>query len=440
MAYHVIIESPAIREARIRASSQASDETQPFYDFRSQTMALKVVRLPINLLLYRMENFRTITEQRAYIAREGKPPDFFLAGQENESVQQIQHDILAGLARRGRADSVVPIITVLKTQRQRDPLLITHRGIIVNGNRRLAAMRELLDEDRAAYGEFDYVKCMVLPEDVTPDEIVDIEAISQGQPETKLDYDWISDGLLLQKLRNLGRSEEDLAKRLNRRPRDIRDSLAALAEAGIYLRDWAQDEGNYALVRDDARQLFRDLPDLLSGKDPALADASRVIAWNLFENRERLNERLYVFNGVFGKHAADVLDRLATDLGIPLAEDAPEGDDEFVVDVGGGGTSYQPVIDAFRDPERKDEAIDQLIEVSRGVVEQERSRRSGNAALRAIAAANARLTEVDLGRAERSDYRSIERQLEQIAKRVTELQEVLSRLQAAGQGNPAAGT
>src|SRR5690348_12589074 len=110
MAYHIVIESPAVREARIRASLQASIETQPFYDFRGQTMALKVVRLPIDLPIYRMENFRTFTEQRSYIARESKPADFFLSGQENESVQQIQHDILSGLARRGRADSVVPII------------------------------------------------------------------------------------------------------------------------------------------------------------------------------------------------------------------------------------------------------------------------------------------------------------------------------------------
>ena len=438
MTYQVKIEAPAIREAKITASVNASMETRDFYDFRNQKTQMKLVRIASDLLVYRMENFRTYIDQHTHIIREKKPADFFLAGQENESVQQLQHEILTLLARKGRADSIVPVIDVLKTEKQREPILISHRGVVVNGNRRLAGMRELFDEDSTANAEFSHIDCLVLPADATPEEIVDIEARLQAKPETKLDYDWIGDSLLIQKLLDLGRTTGQVADRLNRKQPEIKNALAALGEATVYLKDWAKAEGDYTRVR-DSEQFFKDLPGLVHGKEEGLADASRVIAWNLFENRDQLDDRLYAFNTVFGKNAADVMDRIAERLGIPLTGDAVEDDGSFDVDVDAPDTAtvYQPVIDALRDPAKKEEALDVLIEVSRGVLEQERGRKSSGAALKAIITANTRLSEVDLSRADPSSYTAMDRQLEQISKRSTDLRATLDKLRAAAT-NPAA--
>jgi hypothetical protein len=434
VTYQVQMESPAIREAKILASVNASTETRDFYDFRNQKTQLKLVRIASNLLVYRMENFRTYIDQQTYIIREGKPADFFLAGQENESVQQLQHEILAQLARKGRADSIVPVIDVLKIEKQREPILINHRGVVVNGNRRLAGMRELFNEDSSANAEFSHIDCLVLPADTTPEEIIDIEARLQAKPETKLDYDWIGDCLLIQKLLDLGRTTAQVADRLNRKQSEIKNSLAALGEASVYLKDWAKAEGDYTRVR-DSEQFFKDIPGLVQGKEEGLADASRVIAWNLFENRDQLDDRLYAFNTVFGKNAADVMDRVAERLGIPLGGDAIDDDGSFEVDVDASETAaaYQPVIDALRDPAKKEEALDVLIEVSRSVLEQERGRKSSGAALKAIIAANTRLSEVDLSRADPSTYVTICRQLEQITKRASDLHAALEKLRSAGQ-------
>src|SRR5262249_34967053 len=157
---------------------------------RSKETPLKVIRIDISLPIYRMENFRTFIDQTEYAVKEKKPNTFFLMGQELESVQQLQHDILDKLARTGRADSITPVIEVLKKEKQRESILITSTGVVVNGNRRLAAMRELWKESKEDYPEFSHVNCMVLPDDTTPEEIVDIEADLQAKPETKLDYDW----------------------------------------------------------------------------------------------------------------------------------------------------------------------------------------------------------------------------------------------------------
>ena len=440
MTFSVKIKSPTIRETQIRSSVLSSTDTLDFYDFRNCKTDLKRIRISEDLLLYRMENFRTFTEQKAYLLRENKAADFFLSGQENESVQQIQHEILAQLSRKGRADSIVPVIDVLRTEKQREPLLITYRGVVVNGNRRLAGMRELIAEDSLANQEFRHVTCLVLPEDATPEDIIEIEASLQGRPETKLDYDWIGDSQLIKRLMELGRTERDLADRLNRKPTEIRNSLAALTEANLYLKDWAKAEGDYTKVR-DSEQFFKDIPSLLQGKEQGLADASRVIAWTLYDNKDRLNERLYAFNLAVGKHAADILDKMSSEMGIALKDDVEDDDDGgFNVDIDAdtSETSYQPITGLLRDPVRREEAVETLIDICRGVIEDEKGKKTGSAALKAIGAANARLTEVDLGRADPSTYHTIGRQLEQVHKRVTDLKSTLDALVEAS--NAASGT
>jgi hypothetical protein len=434
MTFSVKIKGPSIREAQIRISVGASTETEDFYDFRNRRTSLKRIRIAEELLLYRMENFRTFTEQKSYLLREGKTADFFLSGQENESVQQIQHEILAQLSRKGRSDSIVPVIDVLRTEKQREPLLITYRGIVVNGNRRLAGMRELIAEDSAANQDFRFVTCLVLPEDATPEDIIEIEASLQGRPETKLDYDWIGDSQLIKRLMEMGRTERDLADRLTRKPTEIKNSLAALTEANLYLKDWAKAEGDYTRVR-DSEQFFKDIPSLLQGKEQGLADASRVIAWTLYDNRDDLNDRLYAFNIAVGKQAADVLDRMSSEMGIALKDDDEDESDygfDVNIDSNSGETSYQPITDLLRDTKKRQEAVETLIDICRGVVEKEKGKKSGSAALKAIGAANARLTEVDLGRADPSTYHTIGRQLEQVHKRVTDLKSTLDALVEAG--------
>jgi hypothetical protein len=305
-------------------------------------------------------------------------------------------------------------------------------------------MRELLAEDGPTFGDFNHIDCLVLPEDATTTDIVDIEAALQAKAETKLDYDWIGDCLLIQRLIELGKNITQVALKLNRKETEIRNSLSALTEANLYLKDWANAGGEYSRVL-DGDQLFNDLPKCVQGKDPSLQEASRVIAWNLFENRGKLDERLYAFNLTFGKHAANVLDRVATELGVSMEDDANVGGDSFEVDLdaGSGSVSYQPLIDAFRDPERRDDAVETLIDVCHSVLESERGKKSGQEALKAITAANTRLTEADLTRADISTYVAIEKQLEQITKRAQILLKTIVELKKSpaekGKAGSAAG-
>ncbi|MCA8021974.1 ParB/RepB/Spo0J family partition protein [Burkholderia metallica] len=412
MSYVTKLTAPAERETLIKKAVDCSDRKEAFYDFRSTKHDLPIIRVGIDLPVYRMENFRTYTDQHEYIAKEKKNANFFATGQEIESVQQIQHELLTKLAKKGVADSVVPVIDVLQKEGQREPILITALGVVVNGNRRLAALRELSKT---------HVDAMVLPADASADEIVDIEASLQGRPETKLDYDWIGDGQLIARLIGMSRSPKQVADQLRRSEKDIKNSLQALSEADLYLKEWAHAEGEYRRITDDAEQFFKDLPKRLEGKDAAAAQASRVIAWSLFDNRDKLPGRIYDFNPAFGKLSEDVLDRVASDLGLsesPLknASDNQQLDDDFSIDFDADdeATLYDSVIDALKDESTRDEAVEALIEAALNAIETEKGQKSGEAALKSLSQANGKIAAVDLSKAAPETYSKIRKQLETI--------------------------
>jgi len=427
MTYVVKITAPAERETIIEKARKNPSRYEAFYDFRSTKYDLPVIRVGTDLLVYRVENFRTYTDQHEYIAKERKPANFFLAGQEVESVQQIQHELLVRLAKKGVADSVIPVIDVLKKDGQREPILITAYGVVVNGNRRLAAMREL---------KMPHLDVMVLPADATADEIVDIEASLQGRPETKLDYDWIGDGELINRLIGMGRTTKQVADQLHRGEKDIKNALQALFEVDLYLKEWAHAEGEYSRVREDAEQLFKDLPKRLEGKDANLAQASRVVAWTLFDNRDKLPGRIYDFNPAFGKLAGDVLDRVASDLGLSTnngknSEETAVQDSDFSIEFDDPEEepSFDSVIDALQDEGTRDDAIDALIEAAQSAIEMDKGQKSGEAALKALSQANGKIASVDLSRAVVATYPKIKKQLDTIEGLCKQLRTKLAELE-----------
>lgn len=424
MSYSISIVDRVNREAQIKSSSDASRDQEDFYDFRAAKISLKVIRIHIGLLIYRMENFRTFSDQAEYLAREGASSDFFYAGQENESVQQIQHEILFRLACKGKAESVVPVISVLEQEGQRDTLLVTHSGVIVNGNRRLAAMRELLERDSKAYASFAHVTCKVLPQDATPNDILDIEGKLQARPEVRLDYDWIGDAKLLSKMMKAKGTSDAVADFLGRRRAEVKNALQALEEADMYLHDWVNAAGEYSRVAENGEQLFKDIASQLQGKTAATQDASRALAWTLFENRTKLDGRLYNYNISFGKRAEDVLNQLAEEFGIETSSSAEHGANDFEFDIEDDGTvvNYQPLISLLKDDPRKEEATESLIAICNSIIASEKDMKSGGAALKAISVANAKLAEVDLTRATQNTHLAIQQQLNSIVERATVLQ------------------
>ncbi len=428
--YNILIKSPAERELIIQRAIESSTKSEDFYYFRGTKTPLPLIRISIDVPIYRLANFRTFTDQREFIAKENVEVDLFKKGQEKESVQLIQHNILSRLAKKGKEGSIVPVIDVLRKEKQREPLLITSFGVMVNGNRRLAAMRELYNENSSDATNFSHVDLMVLPKDATESEIIDIEASLQGQRETKLDYDWIGDAQLVKSQVQLHKSTMNVAERLNRSEKDIKNTLLALAEADLYLKEWVKSEGEYNKVKEDAEQFFKDLPKSLDGKSNQLGNASRYIAWSLFENRAKLPSRIYAFNSAFGNLAEDVLDRFANNMGIStedVTDDSNKEEYEISIELEESEPTYEKIIEIIKDQSNED-AVKSLINASIDAIESAKGQKSGEAALIAINQAHSKLKSVDITKANANTYKAIQKQLESIVNISNKLSDSLLKI------------
>jgi hypothetical protein len=435
MSYAIKITPRSEREAMIEKRVSASTEFgETIFDFRSGTFLPRVISLPINVPLYRMENCRTFSAQQTEIARDGLDKEYFAKGQELTTAQQSQHEILAKLAKQG-TESVTPIIAVLQQDGQREAILISSSGVVVNGNRRLSAMRELLRRSDGSVDErFTNVRCAVLPPDVSRDEIDDIEADLQARPQTKLDYDWIGDARLIRRQVDKGRSTKEVADRLRRSKSEIENVLQALDEADLYLSEWLEKPGEYDRVQ-EGQQIFGDLPKSIAKKDTNLQNASRAIAWSIYENRDKISGRVYRLNAAFGKLAPQVLEILEEQLDLKVTDEAVVvDDDDFSIDIDAddGSKDYTEIIEALRDDTAKDDVMETLIDACETVLELDKGQKNEQAALRALSHVNSKVTGIDVSYAGTKTLPAMLKQIETIRGGLEKIEAAIDARQAGG--------
>src|SRR5688572_6447600 len=104
----------------------------------------EVFHVSVELPKYRLDNTRTLALQEQYIYSNDLSEDFFNEV-ESDKVQEIQHNLLKTLI--GSTDKEKDLISYFSNQTQTEPLILTHDGFVISGNRRLCAFRELLEED-----------------------------------------------------------------------------------------------------------------------------------------------------------------------------------------------------------------------------------------------------------------------------------------------------
>lgn len=435
MVYKVKVVPKHERETRISNSCAASTEKISFYEYQNSAQQLPVIRVPIELPIYRMANGRTRTEQLKYIRQHSLDQGFFGNGQENEDAQQAQHEMLDAFSKEGTT-SIMPIAKVLEEGKQTSPLLITSAGIIVNGNRRLAGMRELYASDNAKFSEFSYVNCMVLPASTTEKEIKEIEVRLQMQPETKLPYTWVNEALTIKDLTLSGFKKEEIARDMRKSPPEVTAALQALSHAEIYLKDWRNEPEEYEQV-EKGKQLFSDMARDLKDKVGEHLELSRRIAFVIQDNSGNLGTRAYAFNFSFGKKTQDVAELLAGRLGIDLTSQPAANDDgdssSLEVDLGdeGDSESFKPLIDVLDDPERREEVAQELISVCESIRATEQDQKRGQAALKSVKDANTKLLEVDFSGADSATFPAIGAQLDSILVTAKRLKDEAARLSAA---------
>lgn len=364
-----IIEPMTPRERQDRLTRAVESVTPDFFvPLPEGLRKLPVAQVPADLPVYRLDNGRLIAELHEHLRQTGGSLDTLRKTADSAETQALLHRLLIAHA----ADSRGPIEQELRRLRQQtEPLLVTADGVVLNGNRRLAAMRKLLAEDPDAFACYEQVAVAVLPASCTPADMEFIEAALQMAPETKLRYGWVNRRLKLR------RQVEDLHL-----PRDwvlnayqITDSeqldreLAELKLAETFLTDRLGQPEHYAAIA-DAEEFFVALNTQLDAITPRLRPVWQSIGFAMIAARSRLGNLL---NGVFPFEAPQpkqlpslALRRFAQDK--LHVEDAATEDDQAT------GPALLDDLRSFFDGcgDDDDGALHDLIEVMRVLREEQR--------------------------------------------------------------------
>ena len=254
-----LIDSTTRKQQIEQRATEARKEnrTKREMKFRGGREPLAIIQMTIHHLLYRLENFRTIGDQMSQVAS-GKVDEnlFDPSRREDVSAQAAQHEILFKLAQTGSGESIKAIYDeLIRVKEQTDELIISADGVVVNGNRRLAAMRELLAGDVQAFAGFENVSCAVLPESATDEEIVSLEIELQMQPDTKLPYDWTAVALAARELKARHYSDERIAGMMNRDKEEILKLVKMIDGADLYLTDHLERPRDYNSLEETERNV-----------------------------------------------------------------------------------------------------------------------------------------------------------------------------------------
>jgi hypothetical protein len=212
--------------------------------FRQKVLDLPRIEVPIDFPLYNLRSGRSHRAQSRYVERNEFSSDFF-EDPESEAAQTAQGKILLEMIdlENLRAD--------LEDRKQRQSLVLTYDGVIVDGNRRTAALRTI--------GEAEQLAAVVLPEDAEAADIYDTELELQMSKETKAAYNWVDQGLHVRRgMIDLGESKEAIARRMNEEVDEVDAMVDRMALVDLYLH-WLGQAGQYHRVGKKDEQSFEEL-------------------------------------------------------------------------------------------------------------------------------------------------------------------------------------
>jgi hypothetical protein len=228
---------------------------------------LPVVTLPIEWVRFSTLNHRTRAEQEREKHRSGNS-ELFTGDPLGDHSQAMQLKILS---QQGGFDDLKKD---LKERRQQEPAVVTAEGILINGNRRAAALRRLWLDDHVESAR--YIRAFVLPADATKDELIDLETELQVSKDYREEYSWVNEALLIEEIfESSNKNWDKVAKRMRLEKEEVQEQyeklqqlhqLVALSNGKRYHADFV---GN--------NSAFRELAIHVRGKSPQEAASVRSV-------------------------------------------------------------------------------------------------------------------------------------------------------------------
>ena len=265
-------------------NNQQSGEKH-YVNYRGKYRPLPVIEVPIELLVYRIENIRTKSLQKQWLALHRElPRDLFVNDPFSIESQEAQHQILTLLADK---ENLLKTFKDDDKLQQTEPLICSNDGIVVNGNRRLCAWRELYYGNRTRYAHFQTVRAAVLP-DSDPQGMYDLEVSLQIHSDMKAEYVWHAIAADYQEKFDSGIDIGVLAAKQNKKAEEINTYIECYNYAAQYLEsighpdEWTRVDkqweafkkiliGRRSLVNPGDKELFQEITKAIL-QTPAVGD------------------------------------------------------------------------------------------------------------------------------------------------------------------------
>ncbi|MFF3646233.1 transcriptional regulator [Streptomyces sp. NPDC002564] len=212
-------ENKALVERRLKEIEGGSGVRETLtVEWRTQPLYVEVIDMPVDALYYNPGTHR-IRAQRSH------EPELDTLLDEDpwlpESQDYLHHLLQMLPADPNKKDpDFGDLLESLRTDRQKEPGLITRDGILVNGNTRRAALKELGVAN---------IRVGVLPESCTWDDINAVELSLQLRPDQRRDYSYINRLLAMEEQHLLGRTLADVAREFRIRAATCEQDLWVLS-------------------------------------------------------------------------------------------------------------------------------------------------------------------------------------------------------------------
>ncbi|MGW2229722.1 transcriptional regulator [Streptomyces formicae] len=187
-------------------------------EWRTQPLHVEVIDMPVEDLYYNPGTHR-IRAQRSHDPAQDKLLDEEPWAPEG---QAYLHHLLQMLPAdpNKRDPDFDELQESLRVYRQNEPGLITRDGVLVNGNTRRAALKELAIAN---------IRVGVLPESCTWDDINAVELSLQLRPDQRRDYSYVNRLLAMEEQHLMGRTLADVAREFRMRASTCEQDLWILS-------------------------------------------------------------------------------------------------------------------------------------------------------------------------------------------------------------------
>jgi hypothetical protein len=260
----------------------------------------------------------------------------------------------------------------------------------VNGNRRLAAMRELIGE----IPSFRKVLVHLLPSHLGERDFREIEAKLQMAVDYRLKYEWTDEAQLAQDL--LRDNDDDYARVediLGYKKGDVEKLVRRYQESQLFLAEAMNRATDFEYVNGRKQDFIQIAMATESVEDAREKDVVRLLAWHLTKQADDIKgRRMYEYDVVYrNERRADTLEMLAERLALDLdtADDGAANEDDLFDDPAEDNSlvnRFGPVItilkETLRDDKKSQEIAEHLRDIGEEFILLDKDKKSKNLAIK----------------------------------------------------------